>query len=77
MAQIICPGCGTRMEDNGVPCPLCGFKQDPDFKKKVLQFITLFAILGALFLSMLILKMAPQKDAPAVRDATGKIVTTQ
>lgn len=77
MAQFICPGCGTKMEDNGVPCPLCGFKADPEFRKKVLQFIVVFAILGTLFLSVLIFKTAPGKDAPAVRDATGNIVTTQ
>lgn len=77
MAQFICPGCGTKMEDNAVPCPLCGFKVDPDFRKKVLQFVAVFVILGALFLSVLIFKTAPPKDAPAVRDAAGKIITKQ
>ena len=76
MAQLICPGCGTKMEDNGVPCPFCGFKTDPEFRKKVLQFVIVFAILGALLLGVLILKTAPPKDAPAVRDAVGKIITT-
>lgn len=77
MAEFYCPGCGTKMEDNGVPCPFCGFSADPDFRKKVLQFVTLFAILAAVFLSALILKMAPRKDAPAVRSATGDIITSQ
>lgn len=65
------------MENNGVPCPFCGFKADPEFRKKVLQFIAVFVILGALWLTFLITHAAPPKDAPAVRDAAGKIITTQ
>ena len=64
------------MEDNGVPCTFCGFKADPEFRKKVLQFVVVFAILGALWLCFLITHAAEKKDGPAVRDATGKIVTS-
>ena len=76
MSEVICPGCGTKMENGGAPCPTCGYAKDPAFKKKVLQFSVLFAILGALWLYFLLTHAGEKKDGPAVRDATGQIVTS-
>jgi hypothetical protein len=64
------------MESGGTPCPTCGYRKDPGFTKKVLQFSLLFAILGALWLYFLMTNAAEKKDAPPVRDATGQIVTS-
>lgn len=48
-----CRGCGTPLENPDAPCPTCGFRKIPDFRKKVLQFAALFAILGLIWLLFL------------------------
>lgn len=53
MTQKPCPGCGTKRENPAAPCPNCGYAKDPGFRKKLLQFIVLFAILGTLWLLFL------------------------
>lgn len=53
MTQVKCPGCGTVLEDPAAPCPKCHYAKNPEFRKKVLQFVVLFAILGTLWLLFL------------------------
>ena len=64
MTQVTCPGCGTTMDNFANPCPACGYKKDPAFTRKVLQFVALFAILGALWLCFLLLNAGEKKPAP-------------
>lgn len=76
MSIVVCPGCGNRHEANGAPCPVCAYRKDPQFRKKLLQFTALFAILGGLWLCFLLYNLAEKKDQPAVRDAAGQIITS-
>lgn len=76
MSEVICPGCGTKMDGGGAPCPTCGYQKDPGFMKKVLQFSLLFAILGALWLYFLWANTDEKIDKPVVLDPNGQIVTS-
>lgn len=53
MAQSKCPGCGADRENETAPCPNCGYARNPEMRKKVLQFVLLFGILGTLWLLFL------------------------
>ncbi len=53
MTQKRCRGCGAPRDDATTPCPTCGYTRDPGFRKKLLQFVILFAILGTLWLLFL------------------------
>jgi hypothetical protein len=53
MKRSDCRACGAPLPDPAAPCPKCGYAQDPAFRRKLLQFIVLFAILGLLWLLFL------------------------
>ena len=48
-----CPGCGHELTEPKGPCPTCGYRKDPEFVKKLIQFFILFAILGVLWIFFL------------------------
>lgn len=53
MPDEYCPGCGASRKDPAAPCPTCGYQKNPDFRKRLLQFTVLFAILCTLLLLFL------------------------